>query len=357
VTVGSPGAEVVARLGAENEQAPAVYSKMSVTRRIYRNNIVRIIVVRLLQSIPVIIGVSFIVFLLLNLLPGGTVGALLGQNSTPALVHALTIKLGLNHPLMQRYFHWLWQAVRGNFGDSLVNGVPVAGTIANRLPVSAEVGVFAFVAALFFAIPVSLLAARKPHSIFDRFIFVLNMLAVSCPVFVIALLGVIVFAVHLHWVPAFGFVPLSKGLGPNLRSIVLPSMSIALGIFSQYTRIVRADLIDQMNGEDYIVTARAKGLSAQRILLIHAFRNALFNLITVVVINLGFIITGSVILESIFGIPGMGLLLINALQLRDVVTIQAVVALIATIVVISNLAADLLYSVLDPRIRHGSSIN
>jgi peptide/nickel transport system permease protein len=357
VTAVAPAAGVASGFEAGRDSESAFRSLLDVPRRIYNNNILRIIVIRLLQSIPVIVGVTFIVFLLLNLLPGGTVGALLGQNSTPALVHALTVKLGLNHPLMQRYFHWLWQAVRGNFGNSLVNGVPVAGTIGTRLPVSAEVGLFAFVAALVAAIPVALLAARKPHGLFDRFMFVLNMLAVSCPVFVVALLGVIVFAVHLHWVPAFGFVPLSRGLGPNLRSIVLPSMSIALGIFSQYTRIVRADLIDQMNGEDYIVTARAKGLSSPRILFIHAFRNAVFNLITVVVINLGFIITGSVILESIFGIPGIGLLLIDALQLRDVVTIQAVVALIAVIVVVSNLAADILYSILDPRIRHGSSIN
>src|SRR5665213_299762 len=195
--------------------------------------------------------------------------------------------------------------------------------------------------------------ARRPHGVLDRLNVAVSMFGFSCPTFLLGLLGIIVFSVNLHWLPATGFVPISAGLGPNIKSIVLPSATVAFGLFCGYTRILRADLVDQMRGEDYIMTARAKGLSQWRILIRHAFRNALFNMITVVVLNIGTLVGGQVLVEQIFAIPGMGLLLISSINNRDIVTVQAEVTLIACAIVAANLLADVLYMVLDPRIRHG----
>jgi peptide/nickel transport system permease protein len=327
-----------------------------VVSRIYRSTILRIVIVRLLQTIPVLFGVTFILFTLLNVLPGGTAAQILGTSVTPALLHALNVKLGLDHPFLIRYFHWLRLAVfHGNLGTSLLNGVPVASTIGQRLPVSAEIGALAFVEAMVLAIPVAIMAARKPRGVLDRLNLIVSMFGISCPVFVLALIASLIFAVHLHWLPSIGYVPLSGGLWQNLRTIILPSASIAFGLFAAFSRILRADLIDQMNGEDYIVTARSYGLAEWVILLRHAFRNAVFNLITVAVLYLGSIIAGAVLVEQIFGIPGMGTLLLSAISYRDEPTVLGIVAILACVVVCANLLADLLYAVLDPRIRHGSS--
>lgn len=319
----------------------------------HRSTIMRFIGKRFLHAIPVLIGVTFLVFLLLNILPGGTVLTILGPNATPKLEHALTIRLGLNHPFLQRYFHWLWSALHGDFGNSLLNNVPVIDTFLERLPVSAEIGIAAFIEALVLAIPTAILIANKPRGVLDRANIFVSVLGFSCPQFVIGLVAIIIFAVYLHWLPAIGFTPITQGLWPNIRSIILPSMTIAFGIFCGYTRILRGDLIDQLNSADYIVTAQAKGVPHLLIILRHAFRNAAFNLVTVAVLNIGTIIGGSVVVEQIFNIPGMGLLLLSAINNRDVTTVQAEVVLIACAVVVANLAADLIYAILDPRIRYG----
>jgi peptide/nickel transport system permease protein len=327
-----------------------------VVSRIYRSTIVRLIVVRLLQTIPVLFGVTFILFTLLNVLPGGTAAQILGTSVTPALLKALTIKLGLNHPFIIRYFHWLrLAALHGNLGTSLLNGVPVATSIGQRLPVSAEIGFVAFVEAMVLAVPVAILAARRPRGVLDRMNLIISMFGISCPVFVLALIASLVFAVHLHWLPAIGYIPLSGGLWANLRTILLPASSIAFGLFAAFSRILRADLIDQMNGQDYVITARSVGLADWAILIRYAFRNAVFNLITVAALYIGTIIAGTVLVEQIFGIPGMGTLLIEAISYRDEPTVLGIVSILACIVVVANLLADLLYAALDPRIRHGNS--
>jgi peptide/nickel transport system permease protein len=337
----------------EDQQSGENVLVKNVGLTIVRSEILRVVLRRLFQSIPVLLGVSFIVFLVLNILPGGTAVALLGVNATPKLVHALDVRLGLDRPFFDRYFHWLWQALHGNLGDSLENNLPVARTLGERLQPSLEIGLAAFFEALIFAIPTAIAVAKRPHGVLDRLNVAVSMFGFSCPTFLLGLLGIIVFAVNLHWLPATGYVPISAGLGPNIKSIVLPSATVAFGLFCGYTRILRADLVDQMRGEDYIMTARAKGLSQWRILIRHAFRNALFNMITVVVLNIGTLVGGQVLVEQIFAIPGMGLLLISSINNRDIVTVQAEVTLIACAIVAANLLADVLYMVLDPRIRHG----
>lgn len=347
---------IAARVGKdpfrEDRQGGAGMIK-NVGMTIFRSEILRVVARRLVQSIPVLLGVSFIVFLVLNILPGGAATALLGTNATPSSIHALDVRLGLDHPFFNRYFHWLWQALHGNLGDSLQSSLPVARTLGERIPPSLEIGLAAFFEALIFAIPTAIAVARRPRGVLDRLNIAVSMFGFSCPAFLLAILAIIVFSVNLHWLPATGFTPISDGLGPNIRSIILPSATVAFGLFCGYTRILRADLVDQMRGEDYIMTARSKGLSQWHILIRHAFRNALFNMITVVVLNIGTLVGGQVLIEQIFAIPGMGVLLISSINNRDVVTVQAEVTVIALGIVAANLLADVLYMVLDPRIRHG----
>jgi len=324
-----------------------------VARALLGSPIARLVGRRVIHSIPVILGVTLIVFTLLNILPGGTVGALLGVNATPQLEHALTIRLGLNHPFFYRYFEWLWHMLNGDLGTSLTNNISVATTLSERIPVSLEIGLVAFFEALILAVPTALAVARRPGGLLDRLSIAVTMFGFSCPAFLLGLLAIILFSVKLRWLPATGFTAISAGLASNIKSIILPSSTVAFGLFCGYTRILRADIVDQMNGEEYVTTARAKGLTHREILLHHAFRNSLFNMITVVVLNIGTLIGGQVLIEQIFGIPGMGLLLINSISNRDIVTVQAEVTLIACAIVAANLLADILYMMLDPRIRHG----
>jgi peptide/nickel transport system permease protein len=308
---------------------------------------------RILQAIPVIVGVSFITFSLLNLLPGGAALALLGPGATKAGVAALNVRLGLNKPFFERYVDWLGNAIQGKFGDSLTSGQPVSSILHQRLPVSLELIAFAFVISIVFAVPVAVLAARKPRGFADRINITVSMAGLSLPSFVFALLLILVVAVHLRLLPAVGFVPVSQGLWPNLKSLILPSTTLAFGLFCTYTRLLRADIVEQMHGEDYIVTAVAKGIGPWRILLRHALRNSMFGLLTLIGLNLGTLIGGTVLIEQIFGLPGIGQQLLQAINNRDVVVVEAIVTIMAVAVVAAALVTDLLYAVLDPRIRYG----
>lgn len=321
--------------------------------RITRSSSLRVIGKRILQAIPVMFGVTLITFGLLNLLPGGTCLSLLGVGATPTAVKNCDIRLGLDKPFAVRYFDWLGHALTGNFGASLTSGQPVSAIIKLRLPVSAELVGFAFLISVVFAIPVAVLAARKPHGIADRISISVSMVGLSVPQFVFGLVLILIFAVHLRILPAVGFQPLSAGLGPNLRSLLLPSSTIGFALFCTYTRLLRADIIEQMAGEDYIVTARAKGVPGWQVLIRHALRNSMFGLITLVGLNLGTLIGGTVLVEQIFGLPGIGQALLQAINNRDVIVVQAVVSLLAVTVVGAALVTDLLYAALDPRIRYG----
>jgi peptide/nickel transport system permease protein len=314
----------------------------------------RLIIHRLLQSIPVMLGVTFFTFCLLNLLPGDTAEALLGDSATPKLIQALNVRLHLNQPFFDRYWHWLVPALHGNFGISLANDEAVSTVLKSRLPVSLELIGLAFVISIVFSIPVAALAAYRPKSIVDRLSLGLTGFGLSVPNFVYALVLILIFAVHEHIFPAYGFVPISAGLFENVRSLLMPSGTIAFGLFCGYTRVLRGDMVDQIANEDYIMTARAKGVRPWQILIRHALRNSLFGLITLIGLNLGTLIGGTVIVEQIYALPGIGQELLASINNRDVVVVEAIVAIIAVAVVLSNLVVDLLYSVLDPRIRYGS---
>lgn len=334
----------------------AVRAGREVTR-LATARIVRVIVRRVLLAIPVIIGVTFITFCLLNLLPGDAAQSLLGLNATPSAVHALEIKLHLNEPFFTRYWHWISQAAQGNFGDSLASGQSVSSIIAQRLPVSLELIGLAFVMSIGCAVPVAVLAARKPRSIVDRLSLAVSMVGLSTPNFIFAFALILIFAVKLKVFPALNYTPISHGLGANLRTMVLPAASIAFGLFCSYTRILRGDIVERMVGEDYILAAQAKGLTPTRVLFRHALRNSLFGLLTLVAINLGTLIGSTVIIEQIFALPGIGSELFQAIDNRDIPIVFGIVTMLALIVVVANLITDLLYSVLDPRVRYGRRVS
>jgi peptide/nickel transport system permease protein len=308
---------------------------------------------RLLAAIPVLWGVTLVTFLVINVMPGNAASQLLGANATPEQVAELEAKLHLNEPVLQQYVQWLGNVLRGDFGNSFASDQPVTSIISERLPVTLELILCSFVVSLLFTVPVAVIAARRPGGIVDRLSMGVSMVGLSIAPYVLALVLVYVFAVELDVLPAIGYVSIAEGgLAENLRTMILPSLSIGFPLFCFYTRLLRADIVDKMQGEDYVVTAQAKGLGPWRVLLRHALPNSLFGLLTLVALNIGTLIGATVIIESIFALPGIGQALLQSINNRDILVIEAIVLVLATIVVLANLVADLLYAVLDPRIRY-----
>jgi peptide/nickel transport system permease protein len=321
-------------------------------RRLARSPALRVSARRILAAIPVLWGVTFLTFLVLNALPGDAASALLGINATPAEVRAFSIKLHLNEPLWTRYGHWLGGVVTGNLGTSLASPQSVASILGQRIPVTLELVICALVITTVVSIPLAVLCARWPRGIIDRLSLVASMASISLAPYVLALLLVIVFAVHWSVFPAIGYQSIGQGLAGNLRDVTLPSIVLALPLIGFYTRFLRADLLEQMQSEDYILTARAKGASEWRVLTRHALRNSFIGLLTVIGLNLATLIGATVIIEEIFSLPGIGYELLQAISNRDVPVVEGIVLVFGIAVVLANLLTDLLYSVLDPRIRH-----
>jgi peptide/nickel transport system permease protein len=311
------------------------------------------VVRRLLAGIPVALGVTFLTFALVNLLPGDAAEALLGPDATSAQIHALAVKLHLNEPFFERYAHWLGGVLTGNLGTSLASGQQVSSIVAQRIPVTFELAAFALILALALAVPVAVLAARRPGGVVDHIALVVSVTTVSVTPFVLAFLLVLVFAVHLGWFPAIGFVPVSQSAAGNIRSLVLPAVVTALPLFGGYTRVLRGDLVDQLLGEGYVLTARAAGASPWQVLFRHALRNSMLGLVTLVGLNAGILVGATVIAEQVFDLPGLGSGLLQGVNDRDVPVVGATALIFALFVVVANLVTDLSYSVLDPRIRHG----
>jgi peptide/nickel transport system permease protein len=307
---------------------------------------------RLLIALPVLWGVSLLTFVVMSVLPGNAAQQMLGVQATPAQVHQLELQLGLNKPAPVRYWEWLQGVLTGDLGRSLANKQPVTTIIAERLPVTLELVLYALAVSVLLTVPVALLAARRPGGLADRLSMGVSMAGLSLANYVLALVLVIVFAVYLPLFPAIGFVPLSESVVGNLRSLTLPALAIGFPLFCFYTRLLRADIADQMR-EDYVVTARAKGVGPWQVLTRHALRNSLFPLLTVVGFNLGTLIGATVIIEQIFSLPGIGQAFIQAIANRDVPLIEGIVLVLAAAVVVANLLTDVLYAVLDPRIRYG----
>jgi peptide/nickel transport system permease protein len=307
---------------------------------------------RLLYLVPVLIAVSLLTFLMASLLPGDLAYVILGDQATPEKVAALRADMGLDQPIWWRYLSWLGNVLQGDFGRSFRTGQTVLQVVAERLPVSLELMLLAQLGALAIGIPLAIACAVRSGSAFDRFMTGSAFSMLSVPAFLSAILLIYLFAVELRWLPATGYVPFSEDPIGNLRSFVLPALTLALGEWPVLMRVLRSDMIATLQ-EDYIAMARAKGLKPSRILLVHALKPSSLTLVTVTGINIGRLIGGTVIVESIFALPGIGRLLLGAIFTRDLVILQGVVLFVAIGYVLINFVVDMLYAVLDPRIRHG----
>lgn len=325
----------------------------AIPRRLRSSPGARLLVRRLLSAIPVLWLVSFLTFVVMNLLPNDTAAVLLGNGATPGQVKELTAKLHLNESFWVRYGHWLASALHGNLGTSLQSGQRITTVLAQRLPVTFELVAYAVIASLVIAVPLAVVAAYRPRGVVDRITLLLSSLALSFAPYVLALVLALAFAVHLNWFPVAGWVAITDSVGENLRALTLPALSLGLWLVAFYVRLLRADLVEQMEGEDYVETAKSKGLSLGRILLTHALKNSLFPLITVVGLNFARVLEGTVVIETIFGLPGIGQELIQSIQVKDVPVVEGIVLVMGLVVVLANLVTDLLYGLLDPRIRYG----
>ena len=307
---------------------------------------------RLLYLIPVVLAVTALTFLISNLLPGDLALAILGDQATPENVAALHKQLGLDLPLWQQYLHWLGGVLSGDFGTSHRTGETVLHAIAGRLPVSLELLVIAELGGILIGVPLAIFCAVRPGSGFDRAVSSIAFGVLSVPPFMLAILLIFIFALRLNVLPATAYVPLSEDVLGNLRAMVLPGATLALLEWPTIMRVLRSDMISTLQ-EDYIAMARAKGLKARRILLVHALKPSSLTLVTVIGVNIGRLIGGAVITESVFALPGIGRLLVESIYLRDFVILQGGVLLVAIGFVVVNFLVDLLYAALDPRIRHG----
>jgi peptide/nickel transport system permease protein len=307
---------------------------------------------RLFYLVPVLIAVSLLTFLIASLLPGDLAYVILGDQATPEKVEALRQDMGLDQPVWWRYLGWLGHVLQGDFGRSFRTGQTVLQAVAERLPVSFELMLLAEIGALAIGIPLAIACAVKSGGAFDRFMTGSAFGMLSVPTFLSAILLIYLFAVQLHWLPATGYVPFSEDPIGNLRCFVLPALTLALGEWPVLMRVLRSDMIATLQ-EDFIAMARAKGLKPSRILLVHALKPSSLTLVTVTGINIGRLIGGTVIVEQIFALPGIGRLLVGAITTRDLIILQGVVLVVAFGYVLMNFIVDMLYAVLDPRIRHG----
>ena len=310
---------------------------------------------RLPSLLATLFAVSLLTFLLTSLLPGDPALQILGaENATPEAIAAVRAELSLDDPLPVRYLHWIGDALTGDFGRSYRTNEPVSQAIVERLPVTAEIGLLAIVIALAIAIPVGMLSAYRAGTRTDKVISSTSFGLLAVPNFMVAILLILVFAVWLGVLPATGWVNFTDNPVQNLRSALLPALSLAIAEMAVYTRLLRTDMIATLQ-QDFVTMARVKGVSNRRILFRHALRPSSFSLLTVAGVQVGAIIGGSVVIETLFAVPGVGRLLLEAVLVRDLLMVQGVALVIAVSYVVVNFTVDILYSYLDPRISHGRS--
>jgi peptide/nickel transport system permease protein len=306
---------------------------------------------RVLAVVPVLFVVAVIVFAILRAVPGDPAAVIAGDSATPEQVAALREKLGLEKPVVTQFAIWLGGVLRGDLGESYFFRKPVAELIAQRLEPTLALGLAALSIAVSVAVPLGVVAAFRQGTWIDRAVMGLSVAGFSMPVFVLGYLLVWIFSVQLEWLPVQGYARIADGLGPFLERLLLPAVTLALVYVALVARITRTSVLEVLN-EDYVRTARAKGLRERDVLTRHALRNAAVPILTVVGIGLAVLIGGAVVTESVFAIPGLGRLTVEAVLSRDFPVIQALILLFATGYVFVNLAIDIGYAVLDPRIRY-----
>ncbi len=309
------------------------------------------IIRRVVATIPVVLLVALFVFSLLYLAPGDPAAIIAGDQATPADVERIRASLGLDRPFVIRFADWLWQVLNGNLGVSIFTNLPVSHMIAQRIEPTVSLMLLTLVLSLSTAIPMGVIAAWKHGTIIDRLVMMTAVFGFSTPVFVVGYLLAFVFALYLDWLPVQGFTSISAGLVPFLRNLILPATALGLVYMALIARITRATMLDVLS-QDYVRTAKAKGVGQRGMLFVHALKNAAVPIVTIVGIGFAALIGGAVVTESVFAIPGLGRLTVDAILRRDYPVIQGVVLMFSFVYVLVNLGVDLLYTLFDPRIRY-----
>jgi peptide/nickel transport system permease protein len=309
------------------------------------------IVRRVLATIPVMLIVALFVFSLLYIAPGDPAAIIAGDQATPQDVERIRASLGLDRPFVVRFGEWLWHVAHGDLGVSIFTNLPVTHMIAQRIEPTLSLMLLTVILSLLVAIPMGVIAAWKHGTWIDRLIMCTAVFGFSTPVFVIGYLLAYVFALWLDWLPVQGYTPISEGVWPFLQNLILPAVALGMIYIALIARITRATMLEVLS-QDYVRTAKAKGVGQRAILFVHALKNAAVPIVTVVGIGVALLIGGAVVTESVFAIPGLGRLTVDAILRRDYPVIQGVVLLFSFIYVLVNLGVDLLYTLFDPRIRY-----
>ncbi|WP_122672556.1 ABC transporter permease [Pseudomonas viridiflava] len=308
---------------------------------------------RLLSAIPTLILVSLFVFTLQKLLPGDPVLAMAGEERDPAVMEYLRDKYRLNDPIPLQYLNWIGNVLTGDFGTSLRTEQPVTTLLASKLPVTLELAVLALLIALMIGIPTGIISAVRKGTAVDYGANVVALSGISIPHFWLGILLIMVFAVKLQWLPASGFVPAGEDLGQNLKTLILPAFVLGAGLSGILMRHTRSAMLEVLR-TDYVRTARAKGLLPRTVILKHALRNALMPIVTLTTLLFGELLGGAVLTEQVFSIPGFGKMIVDAVFNRDYAVVQGVVLCVAMGFLLLNMLADVLYRMINPRLRTAS---
>ncbi len=306
---------------------------------------------RILSTLPVMGIVALFVFSLLYIAPGDPAAVIAGDQASPADVERIRQGLGLDRPFLVQFGTWLWNILHGDLGTSIFTNLPVAKMIAQRIEPTFSLMAITLVLTILVAVPLGVVAAWKAGSWVDRTIMAFAVFAFSLPVFVVGYVLAYVFALQFEWLPVQGYTPLAAGLWPWLQNLILPALALGSVYIALIARITRASMLEVLQ-QDYVRTARAKGLGQRNILFVHALKNAAVPIVTVIGIGIALLIGGAVVTESVFAIPGLGRLTIDAILRRDYPVIQGIVLLFSFLYVLVNLMVDITYTIVDPRIRY-----
>ncbi|MFS8045888.1 ABC transporter permease [Rhizobium sp. BR 314] len=309
------------------------------------------VIKRMLGLVPVILVVSIVVFLLLRLSPGDPAVVIAGDNADAATIERIRATLGLNQPLTSQFIIWAGSLLHGDLGVSVFSNIPVTQLILQRLEPTASLALTTLIFSIVVAIPLGTIAGATAGSWLDRTLMLVSVLGFSIPVFVLGYCLIYVFSLQLHLLPVQGFSSIRNGILPFLSSIALPTMTLGLAYLVLIARITRASVLEMM-GEDFIRTARAKGVKERIVVTRHALRNSAIPILTVIGIGVALLISGVVVIETVFNIPGVGRLVVDAILKRDYPVIQGVILMFSGVYVLINLIIDIAYAFLDPRVRY-----
>ena len=314
----------------------------------------RYIAQRLLLLLPVLFGTSIVIFLLLRLIPGDPAAVILGLRATPERLAIVRDELGLDLPIHQQYWQWLTNALQGDLGQDYRSNIAVTRLLRDRLPVTIELTLFSLFLSTLIAVPLGIHAAIRPRSIADRGATLLGLLGISIPDFWLGIMLILALSLGLKMFPSSGYVPLSESIIGNLRSFFLPALTLAVGLAAVLVRITRSAMLEVLE-RDFVRFLRAKGLREWLVIYKHVLRNASIPIVTVLGLQFGYLLGGAVIVEEVFSLPGVGRLIITATLERNYPVVQAGVLVVALMFILVNLATDVLYGVLNPKIREGQS--